>query len=147
MSSIVPARSKLFSAVLASLMQDRGVNQTQLSQRAGLAVSRVNNYLQGKYRTITPAHLEVIFGLGRHAGRQRGLGSSLPIRPIAGGMPRAGGDPRSRRQGNRPVESAVEGSAKDFAAALRDLYVLCVSSVKVRQRTAGWVKIMRETKG
>jgi transcriptional regulator with XRE-family HTH domain len=54
-----PARSKLFSAALDSIMQERGVNQVQLAQRAGLAVSRLNNYLQGKYRTITPAHLGI----------------------------------------------------------------------------------------
>ncbi len=34
----------------------------------------------------------------------------------------------------------------DFAAAFRDLYRLCVSRPKVRQRTAGWGEIMRETK-
>jgi len=50
----------LFSAALDAIMQDRGVNQVQLFERSGIAVSRVNNYLQGKYRTIKPAHLAAI---------------------------------------------------------------------------------------
>ena len=36
-------RSKLFSTALDSVMQERGINQTPLPQRARLAVSRVNN--------------------------------------------------------------------------------------------------------
>lgn len=50
----------LFSAALASAMQARGVNQVALSTGAGLAVSRVNNYLRGNYRTIKPTHLAAI---------------------------------------------------------------------------------------
>lgn len=38
-------------------MQAGGVNQVTLGQRAGLAVSWVNNYLRGNYRTVRPAHL------------------------------------------------------------------------------------------
>ena len=37
------ARSKALPAILASLMQERGINQVQLARRASLAVSRLNN--------------------------------------------------------------------------------------------------------
>jgi len=50
----------------------------------------------------------------------------------------------ARESGKWAVPS--KGLPTDFAAALQNLYVLCVSSVKVRQRTAEWVEIMRETR-
>jgi hypothetical protein len=40
-----------------------------------------------------------------------------------------------------------KGLKPDFAAALKDLYLLCVSDVEVRRRTAEWIAIMRETRG
>lgn len=49
--------------------------------------------------------------LGRHAGPKRGPGSSLPLRSIARGLPRIGGDPRFRRPGARQMESPVEGAS------------------------------------
>jgi hypothetical protein len=53
--------------------------------------------------------------------------------------------PGARETGRWKVP--LKGLPRDFAAALRDLYVLCVSNARVRQRTAEWVQIMRETKG
>jgi transcriptional regulator with XRE-family HTH domain len=139
-------RPHLFPAALASVMQARGVNQVQLAERAGLPVSRINNYLQGNYSRITPAHLHAIskavgethadtsvlvqtylFELLSH--QSRGL---IEIR-ISG----------AREPGN--WELPTKGLPADFAAALRDLYVLCASNVKIRQRTAEWVALMRET--
>lgn len=142
------ARSKLFSAVLASLMQERGVNQTQLSQRASLAVSRVNNYLQGKYRNIKPAHLEAISAaLGGTPANNAALIQAYLFDLLPDDCRRLVeiGIPGAKETGRWKVPS--KGLPKWFATALRDLYVLCVSSVKVRERTAGWVEIMRETKG
>jgi hypothetical protein len=51
--------------------------------------------------------------------------------------------PGARQTGNWEVPS--KGLPKDFAVSLSDLYVLCVSSAKVRQRTAEWITLMRET--
>jgi hypothetical protein len=51
-----PSLPKLFTAALESSMQEHGVNQVELSQRTGIAVSRVNNYLYGHYRSIKPKH-------------------------------------------------------------------------------------------
>jgi transcriptional regulator with XRE-family HTH domain len=41
-------------------MQDRGISQVQLSQRSGIAVSRLNAYVHGNYSTLKPAHLAAI---------------------------------------------------------------------------------------
>lgn len=39
-----------------------------------------------------------------------------------------------------------KGLPEKFAAEFADLYKLTVSNAKVRQRTAEWIAIMRETK-
>lgn len=143
-----PTRPKLLPAALASAMQDRGVNQVQLSQRSGIAVSRVNNYLQGKYRTIKPAHLEAISsGLGGTPADNATLIQAY-LYDLLPDDCRGLVDVRvlgAKETGRWEVPS--KDLSKAFAGALRDLYVLCVSNVKVRQRTADWIEIMRGTKG
>ena len=141
-----PDPSKLFSAALDSLMQERGVNQIELHRRAGIAVSRVNNYLRGRFRTITPAHLAAIheaFG---------GVGATALVQAYL--LDRISGECQrwvdirvrgARHTGRWQVPS--KGLKPDFVAALKDLYLLCVSNVQVRRRTAEWIAIMRETKG
>lgn len=128
-------------------MQERGVNQTQLSQRARLAVSRINNYLQGRYRTITPAHLEAIFGA---LGGTPADNAALVQAYLFDLLPEeCRGLVEIRIPGAKPAARWAVPSKdlpKWFATALRDLYVLCVSSVTVRQRTAEWIALMRETK-
>jgi transcriptional regulator with XRE-family HTH domain len=141
-------RPKLFPAALASAMQERGVNQVLLSERSGIAVSRVNNYLQGKYRTIKPAHLEAISAAlgGTPADNaaliQAYLFDLLPEECRGLVEIRV---PGAKETGRWSVPS--KGLPKWFAAALRELYVLCASNATVRQRTAEWVKMMREMKG
>src|SRR5947209_19138627 len=51
---------KFFPGLLDAVMQKRDVNQVELAQKTGIAVSRINNYLQAKYRTIKPAHIAAI---------------------------------------------------------------------------------------
>ena len=41
---------KLFPGLLDAVMQKNGINQVQLHKLTGIAVSRINNYLQAKYR-------------------------------------------------------------------------------------------------
>jgi len=53
-------RTQYFSNTLLLLMEKNGVSQTKLSAATGIAVSRINNYLKGKYRTIRPDHLGLI---------------------------------------------------------------------------------------
>jgi transcriptional regulator with XRE-family HTH domain len=144
-----PARPHLFSAALASVMQDRGVNQVQLSQRTGIAVSRLNNYLKGNYRTVTPAHAAAIFeALGGTPMDNAVLIQAYLFDLLPDGCR---GLVEIRVPGVREAAGKWEVPSKglpgEFAAAFRALYVLCVSNVKVRQRTAEWVEMMRETKG
>jgi transcriptional regulator with XRE-family HTH domain len=140
-------RSKLFSAALENLMQERGVNQVELSRRTGIAVSRVNNYLRGKYRTIKPPHVGAIveaLGGAKASGvlAEAYLFDLLPesccglVEVKYPGMPTSG-----------KWAPPSKGLSRDFAEQLQDLYRLCVSSVKVRQRTKSWIEILREVNG
>lgn len=140
-------RTKLFSAALDDLMQERGINQVQLSQVTGIAVSRINNYLKGKFRTVRPGHLEAIVSA---TGGVR-LAGSLIEAYLLDLLPNSGrrlveikyaGMPTGRRW---TLPSA--GLGRDFAAQLRALYQLCVIDVKVRERTEEWIKIMGESCG
>jgi transcriptional regulator with XRE-family HTH domain len=128
-------------------MQAQGVNQVQLSRRTGIAVSRVNNYLAGAYRTIKPAHLAAICSaLG---------GTPAELAPLAQAYlydllpPGCRGLVDVRIPGTRDNgwEVPTKGLPADFAAAFREFYILCVANPKVRQRTSEWVALMRETKG
>jgi len=143
MSTLI--RSKLFSAVLESLLQERGVNQVELSRRTGIAVSRINNYLRGNYRTVKPAHAgAIIEALGgvKISGAlvEAYLFDLLPIKCRGlveikyAGMPTSG-----------KWTLPTKGLNRNFAGQFEELYKLCVSSVKVRQRTKEWIEVMRET--
>jgi len=136
---------KLLPAVLDSLMQDRGVNQVELSRRTGIAVSRINNYLHGKYRTIKPAHVAAIFeALGGKSEDNAVLVQVYLVDLIAVECRRwiEIKIPGAKPAGKWAVPS--KGLPRAFAAALKDLYLLCVSNVKVRQRTKEWIAIMGE---
>jgi DNA-binding Xre family transcriptional regulator len=144
---LMPHRAHLFPAALASVMQARGVNQVQLHELTGIAVSRINNYLQGKYRTIKPPHLDVICGALGGAPTDKAALVQAYLFDLLPDNCRGLVDIRisgAREAGNWEVPT--KGLPKDFAAAFRDLYVLCASNFKVRQRTAEWVEIVRETK-
>jgi transcriptional regulator with XRE-family HTH domain len=141
------ARPHLFPAALDAAMQAQGVNQVQLSKGTGIAVSRVNNYLAGSYRTIKPAHLAAICGaLG---------GTPADLAPLAQAYlydllpPGCRGLIDVRIPGTRDNgwEVPTKGLPADFAAEFREFYRLCVSHPKVLQRTAEWVQLMRETAG
>jgi transcriptional regulator with XRE-family HTH domain len=56
------------------MMERNGVNQVELGAATGIAVSRINNYLHGKYRTIRPDHLERMV---KAATRTAGEGTEL----------------------------------------------------------------------
>jgi len=59
-------RTQFFNSLLETLMERNGINQVELSAATEIAVSRINNYLHGKYRTIRPEHLGLI---AKAAGR------------------------------------------------------------------------------
>ena len=143
-----PARRHLFPAALDSVMQSRSINQVTLSAKAGLAVSRVNNYLQGNYRTIKPAHLAAICkALGSTPGDTASLIQAYAYDLLPENL-RGMVDIRvlgAREAGKWEVPS--KGLPPAFAAEFADLYKLTVSNSEVRQRTAEWIQLMRETKG
>jgi hypothetical protein len=47
----------------------------------------------------------------------------------------------------RGVAWRLPGLSQEFAGQFEELYKLCVNSVKVRQRTQGWIEVMREVSG
>lgn len=53
-------RTQLFSTALKLVMERNGISQSQIAAATRIAVSRINNYLHGHYRTIRPDHLERI---------------------------------------------------------------------------------------
>lgn len=55
-----PPRTQYFSGTMLLLMEKNHINQVQLADGTGIAVSRINNYLHGKYRTIRPDHLAAV---------------------------------------------------------------------------------------
>jgi transcriptional regulator with XRE-family HTH domain len=119
----------------------------ELSERSGIAVSRVNNYLKGKYRTIRPGHVAAIAeALGGKpvdtAALVQGYLFDLLPEDCRGLVEiRVAG---AKETGKWEVPS--KGLPKAFASDLQDLYRLCVAHPRVRQRTAEWITIMGETK-
>ena len=141
-----PARSKLFTAALENLMQERGVNQVELARRTGIAISRINNYLRGHYRTIKPGHVGAIAeALGGGAA-----GAILVEAYLFDLLPDScRGLIEVRYLGMKHGERwAVpnKGLSRAFAGQFKDLYRLCASDAKVRTRTAEWIQLMQETK-
>jgi transcriptional regulator with XRE-family HTH domain len=140
-------RTKLFSAVLEDLMQERGIKQVELGRRTGIAVSRINNYLRGNFRTITPRHLGAIVEAMGGAKVEGALIEAYLFDLLPN-------DCRGLIEVKYPGKVVggkwtlpTKGLSQEFAGQLEELYKLCVSSVKVRQRTQDWIKLMREVSG
>lgn len=111
-----------------------------------MAVSRINNYLRGNYRSVSAAHLEAIV---RSLARSPADTAALVEAYLFDLVPESCRSLVEFRvpgvkQGGRWAVPA-KGLPVEFAEAFRDLYRLCVSQPKVRQRTAEWVQLMRET--
>lgn len=143
----MPHRPHLFPAALASVMQARGVNQAKLHKLTGIAVSRINNYLRGNYRTITLSHIAAIAKrlcetpADKAALMQTYLFDLLPDGCRGLVDIRVPGD-----TGGVKWKVPSKGLPEEFAGAFQELYVLCASNVKIRRLTAQWAEIMRETK-
>lgn len=138
------SRPKLFTAALEGAMQEHGVNQVQLSERTGIAVSRINNYLRGNYRTIRPGHaglMAAAFGGTTGAALVEAyLYDLLP--PKCRGLVEVSYPGHKTGKWNVPVK----GLPGEFAGQWEAFYRLCASSATVRERTAEWAALMRETK-
>lgn len=142
---LVKSSCKLFPAALASLMQECDLNQVELSQRSGVTISRVNNYLSARYRTVTPKHAAAIFNALPGSPESRAALCQAYLFDLLPDTIRGMVDIRlvgAKDSGKWEVPS--KHLPTDFARAMRDLYILCASDVKVRERTAEWIQIMRE---
>ena len=138
--------TKLFPGALASIMEKNGINQVKLSTATCIAVSRINNYLQGKYRTIKPAHIDAIIA---SAATTQSARAELVKCYVLDLLPAAG-------KGLLTLDAA--DGKKDFegwylqknrlpqpsAANFEQLYIACVSSPQVRERTDVWTQTVLE---
>lgn len=143
-------RTQFFSALLQTLMERNGINQVQMSAATGIAVSRVNNYLRGKYRTIRPDHLARIAGAAGRTAAERGELARAYILDL---LPEvlhgylhvevAGETGKAARPA--PTEKSLLPSAA--RSALEDLQGLSVRSAKARIRVQRFAEILREAHG
>ena len=147
-----PPRTQYFSGTLLLLMEKNRINQVQLSEAAGIAVSRINNYLHGKYRTIRPDHLE---SLAKSVARidsehdelirtylldllPEGLQSKLRVECIREG---------AKAPAHRAAKSDKPLMPTNTATALAELQALGARDAKARSRVELFAEIMREAHG
>jgi len=141
-------RTQFFASALEALMERNGVNQVQLAAATGIAVSRVNNYLHGRYRTIRPDHLGVLAkGAARTAAERGELARAyvqdlLPEElhevvhlEVAGG---GGKLSKETKFENRFLSSTA-------SKVLAELKVLSVRSAKARMRMQWFAEILGES--
>lgn len=143
-------RTQFFSTLLQTLMERNGINQVQLAAATGIAVSRINNYLQGKYRTIRPDHLGQ---LAKAAGRTATERGELARAYVLDLLPEelhsdlrlevAGAAGKAARPA-RPEKSLLPSAA---AAALGEMQALSMRSAKARARMQLFAEILREAHG
>lgn len=140
------ARTKLFSAALDDLMQEKGVTQVELARRTGIAVSRINNYVKGRYRTVRTSHVERIAG----AFGGPGPGGLLVEAYLHDLVPERLRGLFEVRYPDMPKATKWSLPSKrlpqPFADGFRELYFLCAANVTVRERTQEWIQLMRETR-
>ena len=141
-------RTQFFASALEALMERNGVNQVQLAAATGIAVSRVNNYLHDRYRTIQPDHLGVLAkGAARTAAERGELARAyvqdlLPEElhevvhlEVAGGGGKLSKETKSE---NRLLPSTA-------SKALAELKALSVRSAKARMRMQWFAEILGES--
>ncbi len=143
-------RTQTFSATLLALMERNGINQVDISAATGIAVSRINNYLHGKYRTIRPDHLKQLADAAARTAEERGelirayildllpevMQAEIGIEMIA----EAGKRSKPARAHPVSLPSATSG-------ALADLQILSTRNAKARARTEWFAEILREAHG
>lgn len=121
------------------------MNQITVATRSGITVSRINNYLHGRYCTVAKKHAEALataFGKGK-------AGAALTEAYL---LDLVSEECRRWIEIKFPEMSSstkwmvpTKGLNRDFAEKMSDLYRLCVSSALVRRRTKEWIAIMRES--
>jgi len=145
-----PRRTQFFSALLATLMERNRINQVQMAAATGIAVSRINNYLQGKYRTIRPDHLA---SLAKAAGRNVTERGELVCAYVKDLLPEElhgaislevkGDGAKSSKQG-ASEKSLLPTTAQ---SALTELQAMSVRSAQARGRMQWFTEILGEIHG
>lgn len=140
-------RTQIFSTTLQTFMERNGINQVAMCAATGIAVSRINNYLHGKYRTIRPDHLASLASVAGRTSAERGeliRAYLLDLLPeVLQGEIRietAGDSGKPLKQ----VRSEKVLLPSATAAALADLQAMSVRSAKARERTQWFAEILRE---
>jgi len=144
-----PPRTQYFSGTLVLLMEKNHINQVQLSAAAGIAVSRINNYLHGKYRTIRPDHLEA---LAKSVSRSEAERDELIRTYLLDLLPESLQSVVKVEGIRDGGKAAVRHAAKQekpllpvtTAAALAELQALGARSAKARSRLEAFAEILRE---
>lgn len=140
-------RTQFFSATFALLLERNNVSQVELAAATGIAVSRINNYLHGKYRTIRPDHLA---SLARAAGKTAGERSELirayllDLLPESlHGVVRIEAVAATAKPARPPVEdrNVLPQATK---TALIELQRMGARSAKARERTEWFAELLRE---
>jgi len=136
---------KMFPSALASVMEHNQVNQVELSKRTGIAVSRVNNYLQGKYRTIRPDHIGRILESVTTAKVERANlteAYAMDLLPdSAKGLVAIRVDTMDMASWYLQRNRLPSSFAKKFEA----LYRLCVDHPKARAYTDVWIELLAQS--
>jgi transcriptional regulator with XRE-family HTH domain len=147
MSKSKAFRTQLFTTTLQTFMERNGINQVEMCAATGIAVSRINNYLHGKYRTIRPDHLAL---LARTAGRTAAERGEMIRAYLLDLLPEALQAEISiettAARGKLPKRTSVEKTLlpSTTTAALADLQAMSARSAKARARTQWFAEILRE---
>jgi transcriptional regulator with XRE-family HTH domain len=146
----LPRRTQFFSSTLLLLMERNEINQVELGAATGIAVSRINNYLRGKYRTIRPDHLGLI---AKAVGRTPAECGEVARAYILDVLPEALYPiVRVEVAGARQVAGRPDGFEKcglpaTAAAALAQLQAMSLRDAKARARLLWFAGILREAHG
>jgi transcriptional regulator with XRE-family HTH domain len=140
-------RTQFFSNTLLLLMERNSVSQVEAAAASGIACSRINNYLKGKYRTIRPDHLASLAqAVGRSTEERAELARAYLLDLLPEALHRI---VRIQVEGSSGVPA---GSGRDSrsplpptaADAITQLQSLCLRNARARARMQWFVEILRE---
>ena len=121
-----------------------------LAGATGIAVSRVNNYLQGKYRTIRPDHLAQLVKAACRTVTERGELTRAYVQDLLPEELHGAISLELIGSGAKPAKHAAAESSllpATAVAALRKLQTLSVRSAKARARMQSFAEILAEIHG
>jgi transcriptional regulator with XRE-family HTH domain len=128
-------RTQFFATTLAAIMERNKINQVQLSAATGIAVSRVNNYLHGKYRTVRPDHVALLVKAVGRTSQERGELARTYLEDLL---------PEELHVDIRIEVASGNGKPSKATAALAGLQALSIRSAKARKRMELFAEILAE---